>query len=90
MTGPCFRRLVFVVFAVALLALTACGPSSNESSEAEVIRASERARLKALVEADIEVARQLHADDFQLINPVGESLSKEQYLAAVAPVNSTT
>jgi len=33
----------------------------------------------------MEVARQLHADDFQLINPCGESLSKEQcLLGAVA------
>jgi hypothetical protein len=37
-----------------------------------------------LVAANVEVARSLHADDFQLINPVGESLSKERYLGAVA------
>ena len=32
----------------------------------------------------MEVARQLHADDFQLINPRGGSLSKEQYLGGIA------
>ena len=32
----------------------------------------------------MEVARQLHADDFQLINPLGQSLSKEQYLGGIA------
>jgi hypothetical protein len=47
-------------------------------------RAIEYQRLRALVEADMGVARQLHAEDFQLINPSGESLSKEQYLCEVA------
>jgi hypothetical protein len=37
-----------------------------------------------LVEADLNVARRLHADDFQLINPVGRVLSKEEYLGGVA------
>jgi hypothetical protein len=55
----------------------------REGAQADQIRAIEYQRLRALVEADMEVARQLHADDFQLINPSGESLSKEQYLGAV-------
>jgi hypothetical protein len=29
-------------------------------------------------------ARRLHADDFELINPVGGTLSKEQYLKDIA------
>jgi hypothetical protein len=37
-----------------------------------------------LVEANLEVAGKLHADDFQLINPLGGSLSKEQYLGGIA------
>jgi hypothetical protein len=32
----------------------------------------------------MQVARALHADDFQLINPRGETYSKEQYLGGVA------
>ena len=44
----------------------------------------ERKRLRALVEADLAVADQLHASDFQLITPGGDSLSKEEYLQAVA------
>src|SRR5215203_2802 len=32
----------------------------------------------------MEVARRLHAHDFQLIDPTGELLSKEEYLGAVA------
>jgi Domain of unknown function (DUF4440) len=53
-------------------------------SEAETIRATERERLKSLVEANMDVARKLHADDFQLVNPFGETYSKEQYLSGIA------
>jgi hypothetical protein len=53
-------------------------------AEADEIRALERARLRALVESDMETARRLHALDFQLITPRGHALSKEQYLEAVA------
>jgi hypothetical protein len=55
----------------------------DPTAEADLVRATERERLRALVQADLEVARRLHADDFQLINPRGESLSKEQYLGGV-------
>jgi hypothetical protein len=41
-------------------------------------------RLQALMQADIDVARQLHADDFQLITPGGSSLSKGDYLDRIA------
>jgi hypothetical protein len=44
----------------------------------------ERKRLRALVEADLAVADQLHANDFQLITPSGDSLSKQEYLQGVA------
>ncbi len=54
------------------------------AGEAEAIRAAERERLRSLVEKDIERARQLHADDFQLITPDGATLSKDQYLGAIA------
>ena len=50
----------------------------------DLIRATERERLRALVKRNIETAIRLHADDFQLINPLGGSLSKAQYLGAVA------
>jgi len=32
----------------------------------------------------LEVARRLHADDFQLINPFGGSVSKDEYLEGIA------
>ena len=48
------------------------------------MRAIERERLRALVAADMDVARQIHADDFQLITPSGSTYSKEEYLSRVA------
>ena len=54
------------------------------SPEAELIRDTERARLRALVEGDIEAAGRLHATEFQLITPIGMALSKNDYLGAIA------
>jgi hypothetical protein len=58
--------------------------TSRDDLEAEHIRTIERARLRALVEANMELARALHADDFQLITPTGAALSKEEYLGNIA------
>jgi hypothetical protein len=66
---------------------TACVASLRSgSSDAEHIariRQVERERLRSLVAADIATARRLHADDFQLINPAGNALSKAEYLAQI-------
>lgn len=56
----------------------------REGPEAEHIRATERERLRALVAADLGAADLLHADDFQLINPRGDVLSKGEYLGGIA------
>jgi hypothetical protein len=56
---------------------------SGEDREAEILRATERERLRALVARDVARANQLHAEDFQLINPLGGALSKEQYLGGI-------
>lgn len=56
----------------------------GHQQEADRIRQTEHARLRALVEASIAVATLLHADDFQLITPSGRSLSKAEYLGRVA------
>jgi hypothetical protein len=55
-----------------------------EGSETERLRATERERLQALVSGDVARAAQLHADDFQLINPLGGALSKDQYLGGIS------
>jgi len=56
---------------------------SPSTTMAEFLRTTERERLRSLVEADVEVACQFHADDFQLITPNGNSLSKEEYLDSI-------
>lgn len=58
--------------------------NTSSIAEMELLRATERKRLQSLVEANMEVANQLHADDFQLINPGGRALSKAQYLDGIA------
>ncbi len=57
---------------------------TTDAAVAELIRATEHERLRALVTADLNVADQLHADNFQLVNPSGGILSKEQYLGGIA------
>ena len=56
----------------------------QEGQEVEELRATERRRLRALVEGNMDVAQQLHADDFQLINPAGRSITKGEYLGDIA------
>lgn len=58
--------------------------AGEDQGEADVLRETERERLRALVAADVARADQLHTDDFQLINPLGGVLSKEQYLGGIA------
>ena len=50
----------------------------------ELIRETERRRLRALVTPDIDLARAMHSDDYQLITPGGATLSKEDYLGGIA------
>lgn len=51
---------------------------------AERLRVGERRRLRALVEADMATADELHADDYQLITPGAAALSKGEYLGGIA------
>src|SRR5215210_791644 len=61
--------------------------NTQEATEQDEIREIERARLHALVEADMETATRLHADDFQLVSPGGRTYSKEEYLGGIASGN---
>jgi hypothetical protein len=56
----------------------------QERREADLIRSTERERLRALVTVDMDIAHALHADEFQLITPGGEVFSKDEYLSAIA------
>jgi hypothetical protein len=64
--------------------VTSSGPGTAEDREVELLRSTERERLRALVSGDVERAAQLHAHDFQLINPLGGALSKDQYLGGIS------
>ena len=89
MRPPVRLAAVMSLAATGLLSCQAAvrsgSPADDVASRAEAdrIRAIERARLRALVKADVDVAHQLHADDFQLITPSGMSVSKEQYLRGI-------
>ena len=56
----------------------------SPTGEADRLRDTERARLRALVSADIDQAQHFHAPDFQLITPIGVALSKQDYMGAIA------
>ena len=64
--------------------MTNADSGRTEGPEVERLRATERERLQALVSGDVARAAQLHADDFQLINPLGGALSKDQYLGGIS------
>jgi ketosteroid isomerase-like protein len=57
--------------------------ASGTDEGADLLRATERERLRALVAGNIERAAQLHTEDFQLINPLGGAVSKQQYLGGI-------
>jgi hypothetical protein len=52
-------------------------------TNAEAIRELERSRLRALVQRNMGLARQLHAVDFQLITPTCHLYLAEQYLGEI-------
>ena len=58
--------------------------ATSSHAEADDVQFAENKRLSALLTGNMEVARQLHADDFQLVTPLGAVFSKEEYLGAVA------
>ena len=80
------RRTLAAVAAalvVATAVLTASSAAPANSSQADHLRAIEMTRLQALVDADTATARKLTAPDFQLINPAGAPLSREDFLGGV-------
>jgi len=52
--------------------------------ESEELRTIERERLAAFVATDIPTLQRLHANDFQLVNPAGQELNRDDYLNGVA------
>ena len=50
-------------------------------TDVDAFRKLERTRLQSLVERNMDLARQLHAVDFQLITPTGHLYSGDRYLS---------
>lgn len=77
-------RLLLSTSLSACCLVAACAPTRTVASDADAIREIERERLRSLVDVDLDVARRLHTEDFQLINPAGAPLTREEYLGALA------
>jgi|SRR5210317_494292 hypothetical protein len=74
-------KILILVFAVQAIS---CSRNDQTQLEIENLKAIEARRLESLVDANIDVASRLHADDFQLITPNGNVFSKEQYLGQIS------
>jgi hypothetical protein len=84
---PLTMRRTLAVVAAALVVGAAVAMASSASSaspsQADRLRAIETTRLQALLDADTATARKLTAPDFQLINPAGAPLSRDDFLGGV-------
>jgi hypothetical protein len=85
-------RYALVTAAVAALLLplptvaTAKGDHAKgaaKSRQVERLREIEKLRVQALVDADVALAGTLIASDFELINPLGEVLTRDALLGGV-------
>lgn len=80
------RRVLLCLSALTLTATSGCATPAHTMSAQDkaAIRAAETQRLRALVTRDIATAERLHAQDFQVVNPLGRFLSREAYLGSIA------
>ena len=86
--------LAAVAASVAIPALTGAQASPARAarvahaqpaaSQADQLRAIERRRLRALVDADTATAGGVMAENFQAVPPSGDPLARKDYLGAVA------
>jgi Domain of unknown function (DUF4440) len=70
--------------AATLLAIASRDRRNHMELDAAAMRETERERLRSLVQADMDIAAALHADDYQLITPRGYAMSKQEYLGQIA------
>ena len=54
------------------------------ANEDDAVRALEQEKLAALVARDTETLQRIHANDFQLVNPAGQELNRDDYLNGIA------
>ena len=76
------KRAAKTIYLMICLMLVATDATAQ--CTADQLRAIEHERLRSLVDADLPAARRYHAVDFELINPDGGAMSKEQYLGRIA------
>jgi hypothetical protein len=67
-----------------LLAIASDDRRKHMKLNVAAMRETERERLRALVQVDMDIAAALHADDYQLITPRGHAMSKQEYLGRIA------
>jgi hypothetical protein len=82
-TIRCTLAAVAAALVVAGGVVAASSASSASPSQTERLRAIVTTRLQALVDADTAIVRKLIAPDFQLINPAGVPLSRDELLGGV-------
>ena len=70
-------------FASSTTANGSASKGASKSRQVERLRQIEHRRLRALVDADVAVAGPLMARDFELINPLGDVLTRDDLLGAV-------
>ncbi len=79
---------VIVILALSGVLASQAGDDSSppviDQVTVQTLRQTEQGRLSALVAAERPELEQLHADDFELITPTGDPLTREAYLDAVA------
>lgn len=79
MSIPRFRHALILALGFLVIGCV----TNSIDDESDTLRQLERERLRALVEADVQRARELHAPQFQLVNPRGETLTKDAYLGGI-------
>jgi len=82
----CSKWIVVCCLSVLPFVATSCGGGNGSTAgttangSADAVRATERQRIRALLRHDLDVTEKLHAADFELINPLGEVVSREDYI----------
>jgi hypothetical protein len=82
---PNLRRALALVatMAAAVFIATTAMAKTHGASQADRLRAIEVKRAQALVDADTTTARRLMADDYQLVDPGGDTQSRDDLLGAI-------
>ena len=84
MKTPLTPSIKLVAVAAIVTSCAHTDLSAARVDEAEAVRRTEQLRLALLVAGDVERARSLHAPNFQLVNPVGQTFTREEYLGSLA------